>query len=414
MSLRTAVLLFASISPLATAGGARAQEIPPHTVETVFVSDTIPDFGAVGGVAVDAYGYVYVADFRNAVFRIHPDGGVEKFADGLYGSSGNAIGPKGDLFQSSFNGNYIARVDRTGEWEIYADSGLNGPVGIAAAPTGELFVVNCTEGAISRVAVDRTVSEFARSELFTCPNGITFDDRGDLYVVNFSNTKVVRVEPDGTAHDFATVPSAGGNGHITFARGAFYVTTFRGNQIYRVSRDGTVALLAGTGQPGEEDGPASTATMTRPNGIGVSPNGKELWVNDFTTGTGVGPSQVTMRKITLTTLTDVLAGVDPADGPEPVRAIFDAYHAARPDEDTTAEIGTLGFGWLNSPNWSVGVALMEMGAEHFSDHPLAHFNLGEAYRFTGQTARAADQYRRVLELSPDFPGAASRLAQVGG
>ncbi len=396
--------------------GAKAQEIPPHTVSTVFVSDTLADFGAVGGVVVDALGYVYVADFRNAVFRIHPHGHVEKFADGFYGASGNAIGPRGYLYQSSFNGNYVARVDRTGAWEVHADSGLSGPVGIAASPAGELFVVNCNAGSVSRIDPEGAVTEFARSELFSCPNGITFDDRGDLYVVNFSNTKVVRIEPDGTTSELVDVPGAGGNGHITFARGSLYLTKFRGNQVYRVGRDGTYELLAGTGQAGEEDGPALSATLTRPNGIGVSPNGKELWVNDFTVGTGLGQgvSVVTMRKITLTTLSDVLADIDPAEGSEPVRRLFDAYHAARPGEDTTAEIGTLGFAWLSSANWRTGVALLEMGAERFPDHPVAQYNLGEAFRFTGQGPRAAEQYRRVLELRPDHPTAAARLASVGG
>ena len=173
-------------------GFGAAQGIAPDTVTTVFVTDTISDFGAVGGVAVDALGFVYIADFRNAVWRFAPDGTLTKFADGLYGSSGNTIGPRGDLFQSSFNGNYVSRISRTGEVEMWAQDGLSGPVGIAAAPSGELFVVNCSGGFISRIAADQSVSEFARSDLMACPNGITFDDRGDLYVVNFNNTKILR------------------------------------------------------------------------------------------------------------------------------------------------------------------------------------------------------------------------------
>ncbi len=58
-------------------GVIRAQEIPPDTVSTVFVSDTIPGYGAVGGVVADGLGFVYVADFRNAVWRISPEGKVE-------------------------------------------------------------------------------------------------------------------------------------------------------------------------------------------------------------------------------------------------------------------------------------------------------------------------------------------------
>ena len=38
------------------AGVTEAQEIPPDTVFTVFVSDTIPGYGAVGGVVADGPG----------------------------------------------------------------------------------------------------------------------------------------------------------------------------------------------------------------------------------------------------------------------------------------------------------------------------------------------------------------------
>ena len=310
---RALALVFVSLlGVLGTAVALVAQrvEIPPDTVTTVFVSDSLEGYGAVGGVAADGLGYVYIADFRNTVWRLSPDGEVTKFGDGLYGASGNAVGPRGHLFQSNFNGNFIARITRTGHWERYAEEGLSGPVGIAVGAEGELFVVNCSGGTVSRVGTDRRVTLFSDSELLSCPNGITFDDRGDLYVVNFNSTKLVKITPDGTATEFTDIPGAGGNAHIAFARGAFYVTKMRGNQIYRVNRDGSFAVIAGTGQPGSMDGPA--------------------------------------------------------------------LHG------------------------------------QFPDSALAQFHRGEAYRYTGQAQKAAEQYRRVLELQPDHPTAAARLAEVTG
>lgn len=397
-------------SPLA------GQAIPPDTVTTVFVSDTIPDFGAVGGVVVDALGFVYVADFRNAVWRVTPEGHVAKFADGLYGASGNAIGPRGYLYQSSFNGNYVARIDRTGEVEMYATEGLNGPVGIAAAPSGDLYVVNCTSGSIARIAPDRTVSEFARDDLMACPNGITFDDRGDLYVVNFNNTKVLRVTPDGSVSEFADVVGAGGNGHITFARGAFYVTKFRGNQIFRVQRDGSFTALAGTGATGTTDGPALEATFTRPNGIGVGPGGSHLWVNDLTSGQGLGQgvSTVSMRRIRVVSLGDVLAALDPQAGVEAMTDAYHGYHAARPGENSSAGAIALGYQWLSSGRIAEGLALFALNAEQFPDDANTLFHYGESFRYTGQASSAAEQYRRALALDPDHPQATARLAEVTG
>jgi len=192
--------------------------------------------------------------------------------------------------------------------------------------------VNCQGGSISRIAPDRTVTTFAESDLLACPNGITFDDQGDLYVVNFNNTKVVRVTPEGVVSDFADIPGAGGNGHIDFARGTFFVTKFRGHRVYRLRRDGSFEVLAGTGAPGEADAVAREATFTRPNGIAVGAGGRDLWVNDLTEGQGlgVGPSLVTMRRIHVVALSDVLETVDGEADAEALREVYREYHEARP------------------------------------------------------------------------------------
>ena len=395
---------------------AEAQSLPPDTVTTVFASDTIPEFGAVGGVAVDALGFVYVADFRNAVWRITPDGDVSKFADGFYGASGNAIGPRGNLWQASFNGNYVARIDRTGRVEMWATEGLNGPVGIAAAPTGHLFVVNCTAGNVVRIAPDRTVEELARHELMACPNGITFDDRGDLYVVNFNNTKVLRITLDGEVSEFTDIVGAGGNGHIAFANGAFYVTKNRGNQVFRVQRDGTYSVLAGTGAEGADDGPALEATFRRPNGIGVGPGGTTLWVNDLTSGPGMGlgVSVVSMRRIRLVGLGDVLAALPDDADVDVITEAYHAFHRARAGAATSPTAISVGYQWLTAGRVAEALALFALNAEQFTDDPNTLFHYGESFRYTGQPDQAAAQYRRVLAIDPEHGAAQARLAEVTG
>lgn len=410
-----AALLLAGMVPIAAVAQSSGA-LPPDSVTTVFATDTVPGFGAVGGVAIDALGYVYIADFRNAVWRYSPDGDLVKLADGFYGASGNAVGPRGYLYQSSFNGNYVSRISRTGEVEAWASEGLSGPVGIAAAPDGTLFVVNCSGGYIARIAPDRTVSEFARSELMACPNGITFDDEGDLYVVNFNNSKVLRVTPEGTVTEFADISGVGGNGHITFTRGAFYVTQFRGHRIFRLLRDGSYAVLAGTGAAGEDDGPALEATFNRPNGIAASPGGGELWVNDLTEGQGLGRgrSVVTVRRIHLLSLDDVLASVDPAADASAIEEAYRAYHDMRTGEDSSAGAIALGYQWLTAGRIAHGVTLFRLNGESFPSDANAQFHLGEAYRYTGRPDEAAEQYRTVLRLDPDHGNAASRLAQVTG
>lgn len=424
MSRRTIPFLPSLVLPPALAasllaGGApgAAQEvvIPEDSVVTVFDSDTIPGFGAVGGVAADAFGYVYVADFRNSVWRL-AQGRLEKYADGLYGASGIAVGPRGELYQSSFNGDYVSRIARDGTVETYADEGLSGPVGIAVGEDGSLYVCNCNAGNLVRVSPDRTVSVFSESELFACPNGITFDDRGDLYVVNFNNPHVVRVTPDGSASSVARITGAGGNGHIDFGRDGFYVTQFRGHRVFRMERDGSYRVLAGTGQPGEDDGPATEATFTRPNGIAVAGGGTELWINDFPSGpvTGAGATRVVLRRVDLASIGDVLARVPADAGAEAIREAYEAYREARPTDRTASGAIAQAYAFLSGGRVAHGFAVLRLNADSHPDDPASQFHLGEGYRYTGRPEEAAEQYERVLELDPDHAQAKARLELVRG
>lgn len=77
----------------------------------------------------------------------------------------------------------------------------------------------------------------------------------------------------------ATIPGAG-NGHLVFRDGALWVTAKAARQIYRVDLDGTLERVAGSGERGEADGPALQATLARPNGVALSPDGRFLYWND--------------------------------------------------------------------------------------------------------------------------------------
>jgi hypothetical protein len=77
--------------------------IPPDTVTSLSVDQRMGGYGNIGGVTADALGFVYVANFRDAVWRIAPDGSARMLTDALYGASGNAVDARGDLYQSNFN-----------------------------------------------------------------------------------------------------------------------------------------------------------------------------------------------------------------------------------------------------------------------------------------------------------------------
>jgi DNA-binding beta-propeller fold protein YncE len=270
----------------------RAQSIHPLT--------DIMQGHQVGGVAIDAVGNLYVADFGDLVWKIPPEGQPHVFAQGFYGSSGNAVDHQGNLFQSSYYGDFITKIDRTGHATLFAESGLQGPVGIAFDPaTSDLYVANCGGNTIARIGHDGVASTFARDDLLKCPNGIAFDSAGMLYVVNYRDNHMLRIDRNGNVSLFASV-SKKGLGHVCFKKDRFFVTAFESHEIYEVKLNGAVRRILGTGQRGIVNGSGNDVRLSYPNGIACDPWGPHLYINEFDNDSDEGsPRRAIVRQIDL-------------------------------------------------------------------------------------------------------------------
>ena len=387
-----------------------------HRVRSL--TDTLP--AAVGGVTVDRAGVIYVADFRETVWKVTPDGQAKVYATGFYGASGNAIDSRGNLFQSNFYGNYISRVDRLGGHEILADSGFTGPVGIVIDAEDNLYVTNCSANSLSKVTRDGVVSTFAESELFNCPNGITRGPQGNTFVVNFSDERLLKVTPAGEVSEFATLPG-GGNGHVTVARGTLYATSFQGHRVYRVSLAGEVTLLAGTGAVGELDGPALEATFSWPNGIAASPGGGRLYINDFINRfpptIELPPQPLTVvRQIKLASVADVMASAFRSGG---IEAMIDAYRAWKNDPVTSAsftevEVNRFGYQLMGNGQLEAATEVFRLNVETYPRSFNVYDSLAEAYKNAGHDDLALEFYRKSLEINPANTNAVQMIEKIQG
>ena len=383
---------------------------------TLELSEELDGRGNLGGVTVDRLGFVYVANFRDAVWRISPEGQVETLTRSLYGSSGNAVDSHGDLFQGNFFGNTISKITREGEVSRFASEGLQGPVGIAIDAEDTLYVCNCSGNFIARVTPDGTVTRLAEGSLFVCPNGIVFGPDGALYVTNFNHHDIIRVTTDGEATKFTTAPGGAGNAHITFTKGFFYVTKIFANLVQKISVDGEIFPVAGTGQAGHEDGPGAAATLSHPNGITVSPAGGLLYLNTIDGEfQGSTPSRMIVRTIELMSLTKTLDAAQAAGGIEAIAPAYKRYSEdpVRGKEDTVAEMIGYAYRHLSGNKFPEAGEIFRLNAEAHPDVAAAQFQLGEYFRYTGQPEAAIEQFRKALALDPEYPQAAARLEQLG-
>lgn len=410
------ILLLATLASLRAAPAVATDDEFVDRVGTLKLDQQLDARGNLGGMTIDRLGFLYVANFRDAVWRIDPDGKATELTRSLYGASGNAVDRRGDLYQANFYADTISRIARTGEVSRFAD-GLEGPVGMAFDAAGMLYVCNCRGNSLSRVSPAGRVEPFAESDLFACPNGIVAGDDRRLYVTNFNNHEILRVSAEGEVERFVSVPGGAGNAHIATAKGFFYVTKIIANRVVKIGPDGEITPLAGSGQPGHDDGPALEATLFRPNGIVATPQGDRLYVNTMI-GEYSQPvaSRLTVRTIDLVTLTGVLEEAMADGGLEAAAAAYERYRAdpVRGKENTAGEMIAYGYRLLSARRVPAALRFFGFNAATYPESPAAQFHLGEAYRYAGRTEEAIEQYRKVLALDPEHANAVSRLAQLQG
>jgi len=303
---RIPLVLSALVMTSLTTGSAELSAQEPQIGHVRTLSSPI-DAGS-GGLEVDADGNVYTADFGatlssgppgTRVWRITPAGEVSVYAEGFRGASGNAIGPDGTFYQANIAGGTVSRVDQDGKVSTFVASGLAAPVGLTFDNQGRLVVANCGSNTLARVDEDGEAEVFASSNLLQCPNNLVLGGDGNFYVSNFYNGDVVRITPQGETTRLVTLPG-GNNGHLVFTDGVFYVAARAANQIYEVTMDGESRVIAGSGDRGVDDGPAMEATLSLPNDLALSPDGRTLYWNDVA---APGPGTQTLTPTVVRALT---------------------------------------------------------------------------------------------------------------
>ena len=127
---------------------------------------------------------------------------------------------------------------------------------------------------------------------FNWPTGVAIGTDWTIYVADYANHQIRKISPDGLVTTLAgsgepgwqdgpgsSARFNGPDGIALAGSGALFVADADNMRIRKVAPDGTVTTVAGSGRPGEADGPAMTAQFRYPTGIAVDQSGA-LYIAD--------------------------------------------------------------------------------------------------------------------------------------
>ena len=201
---------------------------------------------------------------------------------------------------------YIFTFAGTGEPGFGGDGGaateaqFNGPFGLAADGSGNLYVADIFNHVIRRIDPEGVITTMAgtgepgfggdggpatEAEL-NHPRGVAVDGAGNVYVTDIGNNRIRRIDLEGVITTIAGTGERGFDGDggaateaelngpagVTVdATGNVYLIDYGNNRIRRIDPEGIITTIAGTGERGfgGDGGPATEAQFNRPIGLAL-------------------------------------------------------------------------------------------------------------------------------------------------
>jgi sugar lactone lactonase YvrE len=234
--------------------------------------------------AVDQSGNVYIADMLNQRIR--------------------KVGTDGIITTIAGNGTTAS----TGDGGPATLASLNFPTGVAADAAGNIYIAEHGGNRVRVVRPDGTIDTFAgtgsagfsgdagpasQAEI-NMPIGVAVDAAGNVYIGDRNNARVRKVDASGTITTYAGGGYSGSEGvPATDAQlngvygvavdpaGTLYVTDVWNSRVRSVDTAGIIRTVAGSGAGGfsGDGGPALSASLNSPIGVGVGPAG-DLYIAD--------------------------------------------------------------------------------------------------------------------------------------
>lgn len=244
-------------------------------------------FAAPTGLALDAQGNLYVADFQNHTIRKITRAGTNWIVTTIAGLAGTFGSSNGTNSAARFY--YPRGVSVDSEGNVFVADTSNSTIR-KLSPEGTNWIVTTIAGLASvQDSLDGTNS----GARFNRPAGTAVDANQNIYVSDYFNSAIRKIRREGTNWIVTTIAGAAGQPGsadgtndatrftlpegITAGADGIFVADFGANNLRRLRNVGTnwIATTIGgqVGNPGSADGTNTAALFHQPNGIAVDEAG---------------------------------------------------------------------------------------------------------------------------------------------
>jgi serine/threonine-protein kinase len=193
-----------------------------------------------GGVAADGAGNVYVSSegMYGRVVKISAESSTPTVLpfSGLYQPQGLAVDANGTVFVADFNNRVLKLTAGSTNQTQLPFTGLNYPEGVAVDNVGNVYVADRGNNRVVKLdAKSSTQSDLPFTGL-NDPDGVAVDSAGSVYVTDTDNNRVLSLQPG--ANQQTVLPFTGVSvpwGIAVDAAGAVYVTEHDANQVLKLA-----------------------------------------------------------------------------------------------------------------------------------------------------------------------------------
>lgn len=277
------------------------------------------------GIATDASGKIYIADSYNNRIRTLTAAGISAtlagsgalgYTDGdaltaeFYGPSGVAVDASGNTYIADFGNNVIRKITAAGVVSTFAGSGtagftnsktaslskFNNPSGVAVDASGNVYVADHGNNAIRKITPEGVVTTLAgvktagyvnatgTSAYFNNPMGIAVDAAGVVYVADMGNSAIRKITAAGVVTTIAGGPKQPALLNLPVALtldkdGNIYIADESGRILEYTSANILYTLAGTSGSTGLVNGSGTTARFNNPQGIAIDAD-NNIYISD--------------------------------------------------------------------------------------------------------------------------------------